>query len=265
MADHTSFATFKVHQLPRAFFEADGVETAMNPHLVFGYHHGPIIDPNPNWKPVAWHTAHLATLVCPVVENPPVHQCGQTFESQPDFRRHMRQVHTGCFVNPDRKPISREERVEGQNTLVNYVRSGQWSQDVFMNEPGRGPAAGPIGHYADNLTNIARHDRYWRQGYGSNYHREQQPVTPTSGGRSRRRGQNPPPNPVPFMTPTQLHVADGMSTTPDDSSEEEYISDDNGNEDGNRDGDGNGDSDSDREGTGGGDSADDSAFAPASP
>ncbi|KAJ5097838.1 hypothetical protein N7532_004839 [Penicillium argentinense] len=169
------------------------------------------------------------------------------------------------FVNPDRKPISREERVEGQNTLVNYVRSGQWSQDVFMNEPGRGPAAGPIGHYADNLTNIARHDRYWRQGYGSNYNREQQPVTPTSGGRSRRRGQNPPPNPVPFMTPTQLHVADGMSTTPDDSSEEEYISDDNGNEDGNRDGDGNGDSDSDREGTGGGDSADDSAFAPASP
>ncbi|KAJ5083109.1 hypothetical protein N7532_012152 [Penicillium argentinense] len=214
MADHTSFATFTGHQLPRAFFEADGVETAMNPHLVFGYHHGPIIDPNPNWKPVAWHTAHLATLV----------------------------------VNPDRKPISREERVEGQNTLVNYVRSGQWRQDVFMNEPGRGPATGPIGHYADNLTNIARHDRYWRQGYGSNYHREQQPVTPTSGGRSRR-----------------LHVADGMSTTPDDSSEEEYISDDNGNEDGNRDGDGNGDSDSDREGTGGGDSADDSAFAPASP
>jgi hypothetical protein len=35
-------------------------------------------------------------LVCPVVEMPPLHQCGMTFETQPDFRRHLRMVHPGC-------------------------------------------------------------------------------------------------------------------------------------------------------------------------
>ncbi|KAJ6041274.1 uncharacterized protein N7446_010837 [Penicillium canescens] len=134
----------------------------------------------PTGKPATWHTQHAAgnlryaitaadlenaagqppnprlrlskinTLVCPVVENPPVHQCGQTFESQPDFRRHLRQVHSGCFVN-------------------------------------------------HNMERLARDEDDFRNAYGERFHRLQQPVTPTSGGRSRRRGQNPPPNPIPFV------------------------------------------------------------------
>jgi hypothetical protein len=43
MADYTTFAHFTGHQLPRAFFEAIGIDTAVNPDAIFGYFHGMIL------------------------------------------------------------------------------------------------------------------------------------------------------------------------------------------------------------------------------
>ncbi|KAJ5800660.1 uncharacterized protein N7518_002728 [Penicillium psychrosexuale] len=255
MADHTSFAMFTGHQLSRGFFEAPGVDTAVNPHPAWGYFHGPVIDPNPNWKPAAWHTAQAAgnprynitagdidnvndqppnprltlskmnLLVCPVVEIVPAHQCGMTFETQPDFRRHLRMVHSGCFWNPDRKPISRLERNEGHLALVNYIRSGEWRNAYFMNEPGRGPAASIVGYWADCMSTVARNDDDWCNEFGLLYHRDQQPVAPTSGGRGRRRGQNPPPAPIPFMNLMQLNATDNLADPPSDNDEDNHDTD----------------------------------------
>ncbi|CAI7659541.1 unnamed protein product [Penicillium manginii] len=231
MADHTSFATFSGHQLPRAFFEAPGVDDAVNPHFNLGYFHGPVIDPNPGWRPaVAGNNARynisaadianpndqppharlllskMNLLVCPVVEIEPAHQCGMTFETQPDFRRHLRMVHPGCFRNPDRRRISNLERNKGTLALIAYIRSGEWREDLFMNEPGRGPAASVVGYWADCMSTIARNDDKWCDEFGLLYHRDQHPVAPTSGGRSRRRGQTPPPALIPFVNLAQINA-----------------------------------------------------------
>ncbi|KAJ5094942.1 hypothetical protein N7532_007233 [Penicillium argentinense] len=154
MADHTTFATFYGEHLPRVFFEPNDAVIINNPHLLWGYCHGTITDPNPGWKPTAWHAEVAANnhrhqikasglegaanqppnprlvlskiniLVCPVVEINPTHQCGMTFESQPDFRRHLRNVRSGCFINPDRRPIRREERQWANPQLIRYSAIG---------------------------------------------------------------------------------------------------------------------------------------------
>lgn len=123
---------------------------------------------------------------------------------------------------------------------MKYIRSGGWRNDVFMNEPGRGPAASTIGNWADCMTTLARNDDDFAARYGSIFHRDQMPVAPTSGGRSRRvsycfrprtvlvyiresyanhmkRGQNPPPAPVPFMELAQLRAAGAAAVPPPNS------------------------------------------------
>jgi hypothetical protein len=62
---------------------------------------------------------------------------------------------TVLVVNPDRSAVSQSERIFAENALRKYVLSCGWRNASFLNEPGRGPSQGVIGHYCDALERFA--------------------------------------------------------------------------------------------------------------
>jgi hypothetical protein len=62
---------------------------------------------------------------------------------------------TVLVVNPDRSAVSLPERIFAENAIKNYVLTCGWRNASFLNEPGRGPTQGTIGHYCDALERFA--------------------------------------------------------------------------------------------------------------
>ncbi|KAJ5081544.1 hypothetical protein NUU61_009808 [Penicillium alfredii] len=237
--------------LTRGHFDISQVHSAVNPNPLVGYAHGPIPNNNIGWKPQAWHDAIAAglrkydikagdianadnpppnplvllnkenSLVCDILVDGSQTMCGLTFEKQPAFRRHLRNEHSGATFIPDRRAKTALEMLAGQNALKKWVLTGGWRDAMYLNEPGRGPETGPIGHWCDALERIAREDADFRRQFGSRFHRFQQPTTPTSGNRSRRRGRDPPPNPVPFPSLTAASEPAGTPNASDHGDDEE--------------------------------------------
>ncbi|KAJ5574006.1 uncharacterized protein N7459_008433 [Penicillium hispanicum] len=171
----------------KELFEQLAVLNSVNPNPKWGYSFGPVYDPNPNWKPTAWHAlqgqeqarydikagdiqrdlntgngppnkmlvlSRENALVCPVVVEGRA-MCGLCFETQVALRRHLRNAHTGCFTLPTRTQKQDLEIMTGRNIMMKLVLTGAWRDADFVHEPGRGPESSLIGYYADRLEHIA--------------------------------------------------------------------------------------------------------------
>ncbi|PSR80088.1 hypothetical protein BD289DRAFT_76778 [Coniella lustricola] len=129
------------------------VTTGSTNPSVFGYHHGPIPNPNPGWVPERIRLALANGITRPPalnaqdVANPPNpasvlssintlvcdidlgggQMCGRVFGDQPTYRRHVRTFHPGAVTNPARKNTSIAENLSGSKSVHTHEYSGGWS------------------------------------------------------------------------------------------------------------------------------------------
>ncbi|KAK2050609.1 hypothetical protein LZ31DRAFT_75 [Colletotrichum somersetense] len=173
-----------------------GISNASNPSN-FGYHHGPIPNPNHGWVPSDVQELHDAgraytvttemnaaapnqgnrlssinTGVCDIIVNPDTNtMCGTVIASQPALRRHIRSAHPGALINPTRTNTSISEESVGKQAIQNWVRSGGWRNADYVREPVAGPAGGLIETYADAMEELAQNDANFAATYGTHFHR----------------------------------------------------------------------------------------------
>ncbi|KAJ5921098.1 hypothetical protein N7466_009424 [Penicillium verhagenii] len=159
-----------------------------HPDPVWGYAHGPIENNNPGWLPPEARVprqprAGPYQIKAKDISNDPAHPtrappnprvtiskentgvcdiirygqtiCGQVFEDQGAFRRHIRQEHAGAALMPTKKAKDIDEITAGRNAIMRWVITGGWRDAVYVFEPGRGPDTNLIGHFCDGLERIA--------------------------------------------------------------------------------------------------------------
>ncbi|KAF1347545.1 hypothetical protein BDV97DRAFT_370460 [Delphinella strobiligena] len=160
----------------------DGIANASNPSL-FGYHHGPVANPNEGWLPTRQRVAQqngtkpppitaadsaeaqphppllLSTvngLVCDIIIAEGDIMCGTQFSSQPALqnRRHIRDKHPGCILPPTRQNLSTLE-----------LARGEWALRT-------GPKDGLLYQYATMMERVAKKDPAFAERYGTRFHRE---------------------------------------------------------------------------------------------
>ena len=204
-------------------FDNAEVRNAQNPSA-FGYHYGPIFNPNVAWTPPSVATAraagcrpgnvtaaenatapnpgqrlsHINTGVCDICVNG-AQMCGCTFVAagqQPSLRRHIRNEHFGAVANTSRQNVTLQETIAGQNAIKRFVLIGGWRDQRYVFEPGVGPAGGYCDLYATQLENIAASDPQFAAQWGTRFHRSRQPAVATpDSARKRKRGRTPPSQP----------------------------------------------------------------------
>lgn len=178
-------------------YNNSSVLAASNP-TKYGYHYGPIPNPNPNWVPpelailkaggkrnpqittgmnanppnAASTMSRLNSGICDIDVNGG-QMCGQIIEAQIGLRRHIRQAHPGALTNVPRGKgslITQAEKIAGENALRAFILIGGWRKARYLNEPG--PGSGLIARYATELEEIAATDLEFARVWGSKFHRE---------------------------------------------------------------------------------------------
>ncbi|KAJ9219326.1 hypothetical protein DTO169C6_8298 [Paecilomyces variotii] len=197
----------------------NAVLSAGNP-TNYGYHHGPVPNPNPTWIPdshaaakqenkksmpaiTAEENARAPTPgssissvngnICWVQVNAdsPL-MCGKVINSQPALRRHMRTAHPGATSNrsAETSNITADEKTIGLHALIKYVLLGKWRDADFIHEPYAGSML--IEGIATSCEEVARADNEFRNSYGSQFHRRR-PAPLSTPSRKRATGNIPPP------------------------------------------------------------------------
>ncbi|KAJ9349146.1 hypothetical protein DTO027B9_7780 [Paecilomyces variotii] len=197
----------------------NAVLSAGNP-TNYGYHHGPVPNPNPTWIPdshaaakqenkksmpaiTAEENARAPTPgssissvngnICWVqvnADSPLI--CGKVINSQPALRRHMRTAHPGATSNrsAETSNITADEKTIGLYALIKYVLLGKWRDADFIHEPYAGSML--IEGIATSCEEVARANNEFRNSYRSQFHRRH-PAPLSTPSRKRATGNIPPP------------------------------------------------------------------------
>jgi hypothetical protein len=98
--------------------------------------------------------------------------CRKTFRTQPEFRRHLREIHPGYTLNRDRRHLQLDEIIAGQNALKRWVRNGHWKKARYVHEPRRIDNESLIYRYATACERIASEDQDFTNKFGTKFHRQ---------------------------------------------------------------------------------------------
>lgn len=198
-----------------------GISSATNPSE-YGWHHGPIQNPNASWLPDRQRLAKandekvpnvtvdendsapnpmltlsgVNGLICDVLLDD-TRMCGMTFTQQPAFRRHLRTQHPGCFKRGSRVNLTSAEVIEGENALKLWVLSGGWKEAEYFHEPNMGPKDGLIGRFVMQFEKEAETNEEFAEEYGNCFRRG----GPQPGRSEQKPKSKPEPKPKPKPKP----------------------------------------------------------------
>ncbi|KAI1327290.1 hypothetical protein F5Y16DRAFT_399462 [Xylariaceae sp. FL0255] len=140
----------------RGYFLKPEVLKTVNPSQ-WGYHFGPIPNPNKDWDPDVIRIAREQTGGLPADVT-----CAQNAEA-PNPMSKMSNKNIGGR-------ITEEERNDGENAIIRHILMGGWRNAKYRNEPGH--ASTFIERTADSMEYLARIDREFAEKYGYRFHRE---------------------------------------------------------------------------------------------